>query len=64
MAGQRHPQRKNVMPAHPLKIVASQCIPRPLAPDDLVGAMLFLVSEISGFVTGQALTVDGGATHP
>jgi 3-oxoacyl-[acyl-carrier protein] reductase len=40
-----------------------QCIPRPEAPEDLVGAVLFFASDASAFVTGQALTVDGGATH-
>jgi NAD(P)-dependent dehydrogenase (short-subunit alcohol dehydrogenase family) len=29
-------------------------------PDDLVGPMLFLVSDSSGFMTGQTLVVDGG----
>jgi NAD(P)-dependent dehydrogenase (short-subunit alcohol dehydrogenase family) len=40
-----------------------QCIPRPEAPDDLIGTILFLASDASAFLTGQALTVDGGATH-
>jgi gluconate 5-dehydrogenase len=30
--------------------------------DDLVGAMLFFLSDASGFVTGQVLTLDGGLT--
>jgi NAD(P)-dependent dehydrogenase (short-subunit alcohol dehydrogenase family) len=33
---------------------------RPGVPDDLVGALLFLASEASAFVTGQAIVVDGG----
>lgn len=31
-------------------------------PDDLVGAVLFLCSDASAFVTGQILTLDGGLT--
>lgn len=44
-------------------IVAMQCIPRAQQPEDLVGPVLFLLSEGSRFITGQAITVDGGATH-
>jgi NAD(P)-dependent dehydrogenase (short-subunit alcohol dehydrogenase family) len=32
------------------------------APDDIVGAALFLASPASAFMTGQAITVDGGFT--
>jgi NAD(P)-dependent dehydrogenase (short-subunit alcohol dehydrogenase family) len=31
-------------------------------PDDLVGAILFFLSDASAFVTGQVLTLDGGLT--
>jgi len=33
---------------------------RPGAPDDLDGAVVFLASEVSRYVTGQTLLVDGG----
>jgi 3-oxoacyl-[acyl-carrier protein] reductase len=57
-------ERKTVSPAQKERIVAMQCIPRPQVPSDLVGTLLFLSSEGAGFITGQSLTVDGGATHP
>ncbi|MBM4061145.1 MAG: SDR family oxidoreductase [Planctomycetes bacterium] len=31
-------------------------------PEDVVGPLLFLLSDAAGFVTGQTLTVDGGTT--
>jgi 3-oxoacyl-[acyl-carrier protein] reductase len=35
---------------------------RPQLPEDLVGAVLFLLSDASAFMTGQLLNVDGGKT--
>lgn len=55
--------RETVNPASSSAIVGLQCIPRRQVPEDLTGTMAFLLSEASGFVTGQSLTVDGGATH-
>jgi NAD(P)-dependent dehydrogenase (short-subunit alcohol dehydrogenase family) len=57
-------ERKTVTPEQKQRIVAMQCIPRPEVPEDLVGTVLFLASDAAAFLTGQALTVDGGATHP
>jgi NAD(P)-dependent dehydrogenase (short-subunit alcohol dehydrogenase family) len=57
-------ERKTVTPEQKERIIALQCIPRPEGPDDLVGTALFLASDAAAFLTGQALTVDGGATHP
>lgn len=41
-------------------VLAHTALRRWGAPDDLVGAYLFLVSDASAFVTGTVLTVDGG----
>lgn len=57
-------ERNTITPDEVERIVARQCIHRPQMPEDLVGALLFLCSPGASFVTGQALTVDGGATHP
>jgi NAD(P)-dependent dehydrogenase (short-subunit alcohol dehydrogenase family) len=41
--------------------VASRAIKREAVPDDLIGALLFLASPESDFITGQTLSVDGGS---
>lgn len=57
-------ERKTITPQQKERLLASQCIPRAQIPEDLVGALLFLASDASAFMTGQSVTVDGGATHP
>ncbi len=37
-----------------------QCLKKPLAPDDITGACLFMASEASKMMTGQAMVIDGG----
>lgn len=34
------------------------------APADIAGAMLFLASDLAGYITGQTVVVDGGSTLP
>lgn len=41
--------------------VGARSIQRVQTPDDLVGAVIFLCSPMSDFVTGQNLVVDGGS---
>jgi 3-oxoacyl-[acyl-carrier protein] reductase len=55
--------RETVSGSQKEALVAMQCIPRPQRPEDLIGIILFLLSEGAGFITGQSITVDGGATH-
>ena len=42
------------------KLVKDLAIKRPGTPDDMVGALLFLLSDDAAWVTGQVLNVDGG----
>lgn len=44
--------------------VASRCIKRDATPEDLTGAVVFLASAESDFMSGQTMVVDGGSvTH-
>ena len=40
--------------------VDGRAMPREQQPDDVVGPVLFLLSDAAGFVTGQLLPVNGG----
>jgi len=40
--------------------MARQCLPDTLSPDDIAGGVLFLASDTSRAMTGQALVIDGG----
>lgn len=45
------------------RIVSQQTIRRACLPKDVADALAFLVSEDSGFITGQIIHVDGGRTR-
>ena len=55
-------ERKTVTPAQKEHIIAMQCLPRAEVPEDLVGTVLFQASEVSAFVTGQSINLDGSVT--
>ena len=55
-------ERKTITPEQKARVIAMQCVPRAETPEDLVGAVLFLASEASAFVTGQSINLDGGVT--
>ena len=42
---------------------ATRALQRRQVPEDLIGAMLFLASADSDFMTGQCLVVDGGSVN-
>ncbi len=44
-------------------LVAKMPLRRMGTPNDLVGALVFLASEASDFMTGQTLLIDGGEDH-
>lgn len=55
-------KRSPMYPEEHLKLsTARRCFKRNETPEDLTGAVLFLASDESDFVTGQTLLVDGGA---
>lgn len=55
-----HASRAINDPGYFTMVSRTRCLSRDMTPDDLVGAVLWLVSPASEFVTGQTLVVDGG----
>lgn len=51
-----HPDREG----YNRKILDVQCLKRRGTPEDLANAVLFFCSDLSAFVTGQTMLVDGG----
>ncbi len=45
------------------RVIASRALARAATPDDLLGALVFLASPASDFVTGQTIAVDGGSIN-
>ena len=44
-------------------VLEQQIVKRAELPSDLAGALVFLASDESDFITGQTINVNGGATH-
>ena len=42
--------------------ISARSLKRLQTPDDLVGTVLFLLSDDAAFITGQTIVVDGGTT--
>jgi NAD(P)-dependent dehydrogenase (short-subunit alcohol dehydrogenase family) len=45
------------------RVVASRAFQRDAYPQDLIGALVFLCSPDSDFMTGQTIAVDGGSVN-
>ncbi|WGM47298.1 NADP-dependent 7-alpha-hydroxysteroid dehydrogenase [Brevundimonas sp. NIBR10] len=57
------PGMEQRLPAHIQKIFLSHClVPRLGTPRDIANMVVFLASDLSSYVTGQILSVDGGFT--
>jgi 3-oxoacyl-[acyl-carrier protein] reductase len=53
-------KRETVTPAQVEAVVRERCVQRVETPEDLMGALAFLASSASDFISGQTILVDGG----
>jgi NAD(P)-dependent dehydrogenase (short-subunit alcohol dehydrogenase family) len=54
---------KQILGAAKDATLAARVIKRAMVPDDLLGAVYYLASEDSDFMTGQCMNIDGGALN-
>ncbi len=52
----------NLSDAHKQKVLRRTPLGRLGSPEDVVGAVLFFLSDQASFITGQVLAIDGGST--
>ena len=56
-------KHKQILGAAKESTLAARVIKRAMVPDDLLGAVYYLASEDSDFMTGQCMNIDGGALN-
>lgn len=56
-------QRDTSQPDKEQEMIKRRCLKREGIPQDLFGALMFLSSEDSDFITGQVINIDGGLHH-
>lgn len=55
--------RDTVTPEQKSAMLARQALPRTAGPDDMTSLAAFLLSDDSGYITGQTISVNGGLLH-
>lgn len=58
------PSSERIPPERHALYAANRAISRPQQPDDVTGAVSFLLSDAAVYITGQTIVVDGGFVMP